>query len=45
MFSPFPSPVQVQIKLNTVEPGYNDIGLSVTTFITSGMLWYIIFLG
>jgi hypothetical protein len=45
MFSSSFSSVQDQMKLNTDEPGYNDIGLSVTTFIASGILLYIIFLG
>jgi hypothetical protein len=27
-------------KENTVEPGYNDIGLSDTSYITSDILWY-----
>jgi hypothetical protein len=26
--------------VNTVEPGYNDIGLYDTSFITSDVLWY-----
>jgi hypothetical protein len=27
-------------KINTVEPGYNDIGLYDTSPITSDILWY-----
>ena len=27
-------------KLITVEPGYNDIGLYVTSFTASAILWY-----
>jgi hypothetical protein len=45
MFSSFPSPVQDQIKFYAVQPGYNDIDLSVTAFIASGILCCIIFPG
>jgi len=27
-------------KVDTVEPGYNDIGLGNTSSITSDILWY-----
>jgi hypothetical protein len=30
----------VEFKQITVEPGYNDIGLYVTSFIASDTLWY-----
>ena len=30
----------VALVLNTVEPGYNDIGLCDTPYITSDILWY-----
>jgi len=45
MISSFLSPVQDQIKFNTVETDYNDIDVSVTTFIASGILCYITFPG
>jgi hypothetical protein len=28
------------VRVYTVEPGYNDIGLSDTSSITSDILWY-----
>jgi len=45
MISFFPSSVEDKIKFDTVEHDYSDIDVSVTTFIASGILWYIIFLG
>ena len=29
-----------RLELNTVEPGYDDIGLCGTSFIVSDILWY-----
>jgi len=30
----------MKVFINTVEPGYNDIGLCLTSSITSDILWY-----